>query len=696
MTRRKIPRLLLLGLSLSLLAVPAYAEEAAEEDELSLVDLMAFDLKVVTASRKAQDIRKAPAILHVILEEEIRARGYQDLKDVFRDVPGFDVSEEVSGEVRTLAIARGILGANKLMVLQDGKRLNAITGERLMMGNNMPIRDAKRIEIMYGPGSVLYGADAYAGIVNIITKSVKDLEKEGKHAIANFSYGTQGEIDGSVFGGMQFTEQLAADVRVRWYQSDGHDPREHPAFGEGYTLDSYSQPGQNYNILARGYIGDFKLTVRHADAREAGGPSTLPAIFAFTDEYIWHEIQTKAYAEHTFEGEDWTLKSTIGYERYEIGKETNFNYAPATMIGSQYKYGRNESFYLEEQFFMDITEDTQLIAGLYAETVNAFPKGNNLSEPYNRADLVDTIVYPEAMELLPQFNNQEVTFGVQPYQGLGLYTEVAHEFFDMLTINAGVRADYNTDFDWVATPRFGAILIPNDETVLKVLYGHAYIRPSRYLAFEHWSAGVFGYQPNPDLQPETLQSVQGMGSYTWGPLKAEVSVYYNAVKDLIRPRTGVAWNQNVNSGEFDTFGGDLKVDFIWEGIRAYAYYSYLNATQVNGNAMNKVAPHKVSVGGQYTWKFLTLSTRLRWSDKIPILTGNGGSEVKNIDGHFLVDASLRARDILDIFDAYVSVRNLTDSKHAGASPFGEGPEQWLSESAPQPGINGEAGIRVAF
>lgn len=676
------------------LLVPSSLRAQEDEDDLDLLGLMSSEVQVVTASRKAQDIRKAPAVMHIIFEEEIRARGYQDLKDVFRDVPGFDVSEEVTGEVRTLAVARGLLGANKLMVLQDGKRLNAITGERLLLGNNMPIRNAKRIEIMYGPGSVLYGADAYAGVVNIITKDVDDLAREGKRVIANLSYGTQNEIDGSIFGGMLFSDRLGADLSFRWYQSDGFDPRGHPDFND-YTLNEYAQPGRDYNILGRVYLGDIKLTLRHSDAREAGGPATLPAIFAFTEDYIWHEIQTKVYAEHSFESDSWTLVTNLGYERYEIGTETNFNYAPATGIGPQYKYGRNESFFLEEQLFVDITEDMQLIAGLYAEPVNAFPKGNNLAEPYDRDDLVDTIVYPDSPDLLPEYNDREVRFGVRPYQGLGMYGELSYEFFDLLTVNAGVRVDYNTDYDWVATPRLGAILIPDPDTVFKVLYGHAYIRPSRYLAFEHWSAGSFGYQPNPNLSPETLQTIQAMGSRRFGPLQIELDLFYNSVSDLIRPRTGTAWNQNVNSGAFETFGGEAKADFVWEGLRAYAYYSYVHAEQVNGNPMNKVAPHKVSLGGQYTWEFLTLSLRGRWSDAIPVLDGDG-SEVRYVDGHFIADASLRAANLFGAFDAYISVRNLFDSQYSTASPFGEGPEQWLNPVAVQPGINGELGIRIAL
>ena len=667
---------------------------AQDENELDLLGLMNAEVQVVTASRKIQNLTKAPAVMHIIFEDEIRARGYQDLKDIFRDVPGFDISEELAGEVRTLAIARGLLGANKLMVLQNGRRLNPITGERLLMGNNMPIRNAQRIEVMYGPGSVLYGADAYAGVVNIITRNADDLARDGKHFLANFSYGTENEIDASLFASHFIDKNIGAEFQFRWFQTDGFDPIHHPDF-EGYTLNTIEQPGQNYNARGRIYIGDFEISFRHANAREAGGQSTLPSLYNYSDEYIWHEILTKIYAQHNYSGHNWTLVSTISFEYFEIGQKTNFVYAPASGIGSQYKFGENESVYLEEQLFVDITKSLHIMAGFYAESVNAFPKGNNLSEPYSRDNLVDTIIYPDHPDLLPQYRNQEIQFGVHPYRTLSLYGEAAYEFFDRLTINAGIRIDYNTNYHWVATPRLGAILVPHQDLVVKVLYGHAYIRPSRYLAFEHWSAGEFGYQPNPDLKPEILRTLQAMISQTLGLFKLELDLYYNSVDDLIRSRNGTPWNQNINRGAFETFGGELKANFNWKGLKAYAYYSYLNAKQFNNNPMNKVASHKLSFGSQYILGFISLSLKARWSDRITILVGDG-SEVDTLNGHFIVDSSLRALNLIDFLDIFISIRNLTNTTYSTAGPFGESPEGWLGRSAPQPGINGEVGFRISY
>ncbi len=151
-----------------------YSQELDSLMSMSLEELL--NIEVITASKKTQEINFAPADITVITEEMIKERGYKDLKDIFRDLPGFDISENVEGEVRTLVINRGILGNNKIMVLRDGKKLNVTTGERFVYGNNIPLFNVSRIEVIYGPSSAMYGADAYSGVINLITKKANEID----------------------------------------------------------------------------------------------------------------------------------------------------------------------------------------------------------------------------------------------------------------------------------------------------------------------------------------------------------------------------------------------------------------------------------------------------------------------------------------------------------------------------------------
>lgn len=696
----------------------ANAEEGANADQsfesqegdssldlVSLLDQIYTDVEVVTASRKAQNIKQAPAVMFVVTQREIQQRGYKDLKDVFRDLPGFDVSEEVTGEVRTLAIARGILGANKLMVLKDGKRLNAITGERLIIGNNMPLFNVQRIEIMYGPGSVLYGADAYAGVVNIVTRTYEDLRKEGKHGIANVSYGNNQRLDAAAMVGTKITDDITTDFSFRWFQTQGENMLGRPGF-EDYASERYEQPTYDHEFYWRANIGDLKLTVLRENSKEPGGPSTLPLLFKYDENFVWHQIQNKAYIEHTKSGENWELVSTVGVEEYRLGTKTNFQYNDESPIpgvagiGSQYKFGHNQAYWAEEQLFVDISTDYKLTLGVYGESVVAFAKGNNLSKRYDRSDLLDTITYPDDPAIDEEYRGKTISFGPMPYKGLGTYAEFVAHFGPKVTANAGLRVDYNTDYKFVATPRLGVIVAPSKLTTLKALYGEAYIRPSRYLAFEHWSAGAFGYQPNPDLKPERLRSFQLSAEHRIDAFRVTASAYYNLIRDLIRPESASAWNRNVNAGEPKTFGGDVRLDYIYKTLHAYASYSYLHAEQDNGDPMNKVAPHKLTVGFDLEYDKFSLSPRFRWSDKIPVLDAqdDGSIGVVREGGHQIVDVAATYSDVgnVDGLDVYVSGRNVLNSEYIAAGSFGEGPEGWLNRVAPQPKVTVEAGVRMDF
>ncbi len=120
------------------------------------------NFKTITASKNSENLFTAPATVIAFNAEQIKFFGWRDLKDVFRALPGVDISYDQQGDLKSLVTFRGILGNNKLLILQDGKRVNAISGEMFIYAHNLPLNIYKRIEILYGPASALYGADAYS------------------------------------------------------------------------------------------------------------------------------------------------------------------------------------------------------------------------------------------------------------------------------------------------------------------------------------------------------------------------------------------------------------------------------------------------------------------------------------------------------------------------------------------------------
>ncbi len=147
---------------------------ADELDELLGTDLdMLMDMTVVTPARKGQTVAEAPASVTVITREMIQRRGYLNLEDALKDVPGFDFTTgQPAGEYPTHFLYRGVgdVGQTKMLVMEDGIVINDVSnGWARHVGYNFMLNDVEKIEIIGGPGSALYGANAYAGLVNVIT-----------------------------------------------------------------------------------------------------------------------------------------------------------------------------------------------------------------------------------------------------------------------------------------------------------------------------------------------------------------------------------------------------------------------------------------------------------------------------------------------------------------------------------------------
>src|SRR5580698_10010695 len=152
---------------------------------LSLEQLM--NVKVVTASGYMQPITEAPSTITVITKQQIEERGYDQLEDALRDVPGIDMIH-INGYAPTLIYFRGMYGAENLraLLMIDGIVENNILGSNDMAGPAYSLHNAERVEIIWGPVSALYGANAFGGVINIISKKGADIN--GLHAEAG--YGT--------------------------------------------------------------------------------------------------------------------------------------------------------------------------------------------------------------------------------------------------------------------------------------------------------------------------------------------------------------------------------------------------------------------------------------------------------------------------------------------------------------------------
>jgi len=179
----KIRRLSSLVMTFLLLSLTAYSEPAIKEfsdiAELSLDDLLGQ--VIVTATRRETSMETSPATMYVINEDEIRRSPAMTLSDLLRRIPGFQTKTWLS-EFTNISI-RGMVGASvineRILWMVDGVPINDVRDGGMWTDITIPLSNVKRIEVLSGPGSALYGANAFLGVVHIITRDPEDYLSNG-------------------------------------------------------------------------------------------------------------------------------------------------------------------------------------------------------------------------------------------------------------------------------------------------------------------------------------------------------------------------------------------------------------------------------------------------------------------------------------------------------------------------------------
>ena len=232
-------------ISLSLfLSLHLYSQnDSLDLTKLSLEDLM--NLKISSVSKKSESVLKAPQTVIVITAKELEERGYTDLEQLFHDLPGFDISRGYGTQYSQI-YQRGYRSNNteRTAFMIDGVEENDLWSLSVWLSRQYPISNIKRIEIIYGPASTVYGANAFLGVVNIITKDGEKLIKSFKNfsVNANIGYGSWNTRYTDVNLQYMPTKDIAFSLTGRYYYSDEVDMSKYPDFDYDlsvYDLDYY-------------------------------------------------------------------------------------------------------------------------------------------------------------------------------------------------------------------------------------------------------------------------------------------------------------------------------------------------------------------------------------------------------------------------------------------------------------------------
>jgi len=196
--------------------------------DLTLEELMEIEVNVATGE-KTLTLRESPGIVTVITEEEIQNSGARDLIDALRLVPGIESGVDVYGTVGLTM--RGSSGFDKVLIMLDGQEMNEPGFASTSLGNRFILDQVKRIEIIRGPGSAIYGGTAEFGVINIITKSGEDING----ASVGATYG-QMRQSANLSLGKKFNEDLEFSLSGYLGQGNRSNGTYSDVYGTSYNM----------------------------------------------------------------------------------------------------------------------------------------------------------------------------------------------------------------------------------------------------------------------------------------------------------------------------------------------------------------------------------------------------------------------------------------------------------------------------
>jgi outer membrane receptor protein involved in Fe transport len=637
-------------------SIPSYATDEVLE---SIYDNEDF---LYIATGRKQTVSQAPAVASIISAKTIRQIGARDIDEVLETIPGLHVSY-ASGGYNPIYQIRGItssVNSQVLMLINGTPITNVFAGDRSQAWGGMPVENISRIEVIRGPGSAIYGADAFAGTINIITKNST-------------------EIDGLEIG----ASAGSFDEYRGWLQYGGSIAGWDAAFS-AQVLDTH---GQHEKVDA-----DFQ-TLLDTNPFLGTNASLAPDGVNLGRQSLDTRIDLS--------NDEWQIR--LGYQRRQIGSgaglfqaldtagEANSRRYNADVTYINTDFSENWDFKAQYSFFNTITTTNAMLlppgtntgAGVFPNGIIAQP---DVHEHHNRIDLssfytglknhdirVGTGFHHQDQYKIEEMKNY-VPFGAAliPLGSLMDVTDTAPfnqektrkiyygfiqdawDFVPDWTLTAGLRYDHYSDFGSTVNPRLALVWQTNYRLTSKLLYGRSFRAPSFAEQFNINNPVAVG---NPDLDPEVIDTYELAFDYAaTNDLKIGFNIFYYQMDDIIRFDPTTANNTGKQTGH------GLEMEVNWKAtdkLAVYGNYAYQSSEDKATSSDAADAPQQqMYIRANYDlspiWsinsQFNHVMDRQRAS----------GDLRSDIDDYSIVDLTLRAKEFSPGYEFAISARNLFD------------------------------------
>jgi outer membrane receptor protein involved in Fe transport len=658
------------------------APQAAEIDPGSSRDLTRLDLEqlmnldVETASRFPQKRSEAPSAVTVVSSSDIRNYGYRTLADILSSIRGLYVRyDSIYSYLGVSGFGRPGDYNSRVLLLIDGYRVNDSVYNTAPLGTDflLDVDLIDRVEFVPGPGSAVYGSNAFFGVINVITKSAKSMD------------GAQASVEAGSFG--------TAKGRASYARREGN--------GAEWlvSVSGYRSSGENLHFVNI--------------ANPGGGGSEVAGINF--DEY------KSAFAKYSFEG----LRLEAGYSTRKKGAA-----AASFALGTETADPR--AYTLDTQTFIDLKYDHPIARGLdLTARVNygSYPYEANFpylgaaggavienkdgarahwwgSELKLRSHWWEAHKIVAGVDYRDEYRRDQFNYDQQPFvqyvdsreraTRLGLYAQDEYMLRPGLILSAGLRYDDEPLNGGVTSPRVALIAAPDDDSSVKLLYGSSYRAPS---AWEQYASQANAQEPNLALKPERIRTLElALERIVRSQLRLTASLFQYRINDLIDdvPDTASGLLQYRNTGRVQSRGAQLEAEQVWDsGRRLRASYSYqlavdLNARDAGADALLIDSPRHLA--------------KLNYTSPVVIDSLRAGLEIQamsrrrtlqgEVGGHTVTNLTLVETSLARSLTASLSVYNLFDVRYA--DPASAALANLGLDSIPQSGRSARVKLTFTF
>lgn len=591
-------RILLYAIFL-LCLVPVYGQqtvinEYVTKDKLDAEDLVfrndTFEMNVISASRSSKKIGDLPITIYVITREQIILNHYNSLIDIIKSLPGIRVSQPGSGELGESFELRGLVGNLYTMILINGLPVKPSVVTGMPVAAQLPVRQAERIEVIYGPAAAVYGADAVSGVINIITReadkgtfamgdiSLGQLDyhsgnfmvggKTGKNKnILQYSfYGGQSEVSDlnikrryeDIYNPLHYLQNAGKKIPIGDTEYDpinitesvlaraGADPSDFisqyfPLNYEGkLTMPAFEDlPSSSNNLGFQLKYRGFSMSFNNMYRRTHSSLGQSPYYYKYNNpQNYWGETIRSTTLSYNHE---WNpkLNSTTNLSDliYRMDNNSSMGVTFIDYTDKVYRYSAGRDILIEQLITFMPVKDLEIMSGLTYQHSGNLPQTSFLDTPFNTRD------YRFFSLKVAQSDTPSGNFGINPviYHNFSVFSQTYYSL-NSFRLMGGVRLDDNSRYGTSISPRIAGLLIMNPKTSLRGSVGFAFKAPPSSLSYQSLAFKTgrnldslkYLINPNPELEPEKFMAIE-LGiikKYSKG-INLNVSIYYNEIRNPI-------------------------------------------------------------------------------------------------------------------------------------------------------------------